>query len=117
MWTMVLTLTSLSLAWPLAITHYPLKATNADGVWSPHQLSIRINILAPWYQRWWAWTGYGLAVVAALWLFFRNRSRQLALKNEVELASLRQQELEKLKEMHVDQYLHRTRSGRSAYDS
>ena len=35
--------------------HYVLqvKATNRSGVWSPHELSIDVQVLPAWWQQWW----------------------------------------------------------------
>ncbi len=57
-------------------------ATNGDGVWSdePARLSIRVN--SPWYERWWAYLLYGVAVVLLVLGALRWRTaRILEAKN------------------------------------
>ena len=48
--------------------HYMLeiRAANADGVWSPIR-QVEILVLAPWWQRWWAWVCYAIAAALLLW--------------------------------------------------
>lgn len=43
---------------------FRLRAANNDGVWSDKEATIKIQILPPWYARWWAITIFVLAILA-----------------------------------------------------
>lgn len=38
-----------------------IRASNAYGIWNENGKSLRITILAPWWQTWWAYLSYVLA--------------------------------------------------------
>ena len=44
---------------------FRLRAANNDGIWSDKEATIKIQILPPWYARWWAVTIFVLAMLAA----------------------------------------------------
>jgi signal transduction histidine kinase/ligand-binding sensor domain-containing protein/CheY-like chemotaxis protein/AraC-like DNA-binding protein len=65
-------------------THVPpgdyvlrVKAAGKDGAWSDKQIFIRLNILPPWWQTWWAYTLYVIAFVLVLFGYIRLRTRNL----------------------------------------
>jgi len=71
--------------------HYTfrVKAANSDGVWNEQGDSFSFTILPPWWQTWWAYTLYILALLLAVWAFASYRSRNLrranlVLENKVE---------------------------------
>ena len=76
-----------------------IKGSNWDGVWSDGTKSIKIIILPPWWQTWWAYTLYGLLFLFLLWRFIkyqkektirkereRTQQRELAQAKEIEKA-------------------------------
>ena len=71
--------------------HYTfrVKAANSDGVWNEQGDSFSFTILPPWWQTWWAYTIYILALLLVVWAFASYRSRNLrranlVLENKVE---------------------------------
>lgn len=46
--------------------HYTLqiKAANPDGFWNPQAKTLKITIVPPTWQTWWAYSAYGLALAA-----------------------------------------------------
>jgi ligand-binding sensor domain-containing protein/predicted Ser/Thr protein kinase len=42
---------------------FKVKGSNNDGVWNEAGASISIVVLPPWWQTWWAYTGYIIAFV------------------------------------------------------
>jgi PAS domain S-box-containing protein len=60
---------------------FRVKAANNDGVWNEQGAALRLRVTPPWYFRWWAWTCYGLAVAALLFLWYRRRVRQMAARH------------------------------------
>ena len=59
----------------LAPGHYRLRlrGSNRDGVWSPHELAIDMQVLPAWYQTWWARCAAALAGLALAWGVYRWR--------------------------------------------
>lgn len=49
--------------------HYALhvRSTNADGVWCNNEAVLHISIVAPWWQRWWAYAMYTGGIVLLLY--------------------------------------------------
>ena len=70
-----------------------IKAANNDGVWNEKGTELKIKILPPWYQTWWAymlWLSLGLGTIYGVYQF--QLSRQLA-----QAEALRLQDLDKAK--------------------
>ena len=44
---------------------FKVKGTNNDGVWNEEGTYITIIINPPWWRTWWAYTIYGLLLIAA----------------------------------------------------
>ncbi|GAA4453539.1 hybrid sensor histidine kinase/response regulator transcription factor [Nibrella saemangeumensis] len=61
---------------------FRVNATNTLGVWSPHVKTLRITIRPPWWATWWAYLGYALLAVGALYGFIRYRLQQTRLQQE-----------------------------------
>ncbi|MDY0081876.1 MAG: two-component regulator propeller domain-containing protein [Ignavibacteriaceae bacterium] len=78
---------------------FRVKATNSDGMWSENTAEIFIVINPPFWQTWWAYTIYalaligGLAFIRAADLRRRKRKEEERLKREREAARLREAEL------------------------
>ena len=71
---------------------FKVRASNADGVWNNQGASVRMTILPPWYQTWWA---YGLFTGLFGFLVFGvDRVQRFRLsKKEEERQALREAEL------------------------
>ena len=63
------------------------QATNRDGVWSDLELSLPIQVIAPWWNSRLAWIGYFFAAIALGLLIARalqrRRQRELAYTDEL----------------------------------
>jgi signal transduction histidine kinase len=81
--------------------HYVFKvrATSSYGVNA--EKSIRIVVLPPWWQTWWAYTLYAILLASAVWTFIKWRTK--ALKKEKDVLEIkvndRTKELKKEKEL------------------
>ena len=60
-----------------------VKAANADGVWNEQGTSLVVVIRPPWWQTWWAYVLYALALGGGIWAFVQYRSRALVHENRV----------------------------------
>jgi signal transduction histidine kinase/ligand-binding sensor domain-containing protein/DNA-binding response OmpR family regulator len=65
-----------------------IKATNAEGVWNPQEVRLKVVVLPPWYRSWWAYTIYSLMAIGAIVLYQRYRTNQARLAYEIKLAKL-----------------------------
>jgi signal transduction histidine kinase/ligand-binding sensor domain-containing protein/DNA-binding response OmpR family regulator len=56
---------------------YLLEVMGMDnnGRWSPHLLTVHLEILPPWWQTWWFRLGGLVAIAAALYAFYSPRTR------------------------------------------
>ncbi|WP_162339817.1 hybrid sensor histidine kinase/response regulator transcription factor [Cyclobacterium salsum] len=75
---------------------FRVKASNNDGLWNEEGASASISILPPWWQTWWAYTGYGLLFLMGLLMAQRETVRRERIKAGMHL---QQVEAEKLREM------------------
>jgi signal transduction histidine kinase/ligand-binding sensor domain-containing protein/DNA-binding NarL/FixJ family response regulator len=63
-----------------------IRATNAEQIWNPREVSLRIVVLPPWYRSWWAYACYLLLLVCAIVTYQRYRAHQTKLVFEIKLA-------------------------------
>lgn len=76
------------------------KGANAAGVWSENPVSLKVRILPPWWQTYWAFVFYSLCAVFLVWGVLKIHRTQI-LRREAErrademlaLADLAQDEL------------------------
>jgi signal transduction histidine kinase/ligand-binding sensor domain-containing protein len=73
-----------------------IRASNAYGVWSEKEKSIRITITPPWYKTWWAYSAYALLIGLIFFVFDRIMRRRLILR---EREKSRKKELAQAKEI------------------
>jgi len=57
---------------------FRVKASNNDGLWNEKGTSIIVLILPPWWQTWWAYTLYTLAILGSIIGIFFIQQRKLA---------------------------------------
>ena len=62
---------------------FRVKGSNKDGVWNEEGASIRVTILPPFWQTWWAYTIYAVAFSMALFAFVKVRTRALSHRAEL----------------------------------
>ncbi|SFU93034.1 ligand-binding sensor domain-containing diguanylate cyclase [Pseudoduganella namucuonensis] len=54
-----------------------MRGSNRDGVWSPHELSMRITVEPAWHQTWWCRALLALGLLGALAAGHRWRLRKI----------------------------------------
>ena len=54
-----------------------VKASNPYGVWNETATALKIKVLPPPWLSWWAYTGYVVLVVLAIWLFVRAQYKKV----------------------------------------
>lgn len=75
---------------------FVVNASNTSGVWSPHTHQVRLVIAPPYWQTWWAYTGYALLLLGAIGLFLRNRINRIRLTGQMELREKESSQLKNL---------------------
>lgn len=71
----------------LPVGHYTLhvRSCNANGAWSPQEVTLKIEVRPPFYATWWAYLLYiALAAVIAYYVYVNFR-RINALRNKVKV--------------------------------
>ena len=66
-----------------------VMGAGADGVWGRVAEPLHIHVLAPPWERWWAWGLYLLAVVAMVLMALQVWRRRLAQRHQMQLAEQR----------------------------
>lgn len=71
-----------------------IQATTDSSNWGKKYKSFTINILPPWWKKWWAYTLYLLLIFGLLYLLFNYYQRWISLKNSLKMEHYkREQEL------------------------
>lgn len=68
-----------------------IRSTNAEGVWNPNELQLKVRVLPPWYRSWWAYVFYALLIGGTIALYLRYRAYRARLTYEVKIANLNAQ--------------------------
>ena len=77
---------------------FKIKVSGPDGKWSKEAQLLRIIVLPPWYETWWAYLLYSMAFVGSVYLYIRYARRQERLKFEIKLAHLESEKEKNLSE-------------------
>lgn len=67
--------------------HYTLhvRSCNANGVWSPEEVTLKIEVRPPFYASWWAYLIYIALVALAIYYVYVNFRRINNLRNKVKV--------------------------------
>ncbi|MCB0156192.1 MAG: GGDEF domain-containing protein, partial [Anaerolineae bacterium] len=57
---------------------FRVRGSNNDGLWSEHEVAVKINITPPPWKTWWAYTLYVLAGAGVIFVYIRLRTRAQA---------------------------------------
>lgn len=69
---------------------FRVRASNTDGVWSPHEAALTIVVLPPFWQTWWFKTFAALLLVGSVAATYGRRVRRIETqKRQLEEAVLR----------------------------
>lgn len=75
---------------------FHVKATNSSGEWNENMKSIKVILLPPWWQTWWAYGLYGLFFLTIIYSIRQYEMKRVQLRNAL---SLKDFESKKLKEV------------------
>jgi signal transduction histidine kinase/DNA-binding NarL/FixJ family response regulator/streptogramin lyase len=76
-----------------------MNASNISGIWSNKIKTLRIIIIPPWWQTWWAYSIYILIILGLIISFFYYRVRRIRLKQEMILQQKQTEQLKAVDEM------------------
>lgn len=66
-----------------------VSGTNNDGVWSTHPAALKLIVLPPLWQTWWAYLLYAIALTAIVFICIRYLITRALLKKEQEIHQLK----------------------------
>jgi len=68
---------------------FQLFASNSDGIWSTKPANLKLVILSPWWESWWAIIAYCLigGFVARIW--YTQRKKKWLLQSEIQIQKQR----------------------------
>ncbi len=75
---------------------FRVKGSNNDGVWNEKGASLKLIILPPWWQTWWAYLVYGILFLLGLYILRRYELNRLQLKNQLKLEKVESDSLRNL---------------------
>ncbi|MEO7393370.1 MAG: ATP-binding protein, partial [Chitinophagaceae bacterium] len=77
--------------------HYVFKVRAASSYGVSSETSVKIIVLPPWWQTWWAYSLYGLLLLFGIWTFIKWRTRTLQ-KEKIKLEKRITERTKELKE-------------------
>ena len=93
---------------------FSVKASNNDGLWNETGTLIKVTILPPWWQTWWAYTIYTIVILGSILGIFIAQQRKLEFTRafNARLQSLNEQlqEANKLKDEFLANTSHELRT-------
>ncbi|NUO01038.1 MAG: response regulator [Saprospiraceae bacterium] len=76
-----------------------VKATNSDGVWNETPATVKLCILAPWWQTWWAYAAYILFGLGVIYGIRRVELTRFDLRKKLAIERVEREKLEELSQM------------------
>lgn len=75
---------------------FRLRHTDASGNWSADEQVIHINVLAPFYLRWYAWVVYVILMGCAIYMVVRYFKNKEEVNRQLQLARMERHNMEQL---------------------
>ena len=87
---------------PAGTYTFCVRATNNDGIWSPHEATLRIVVHPPFWWSWWAKLLYLLLLAAAIWFYVRFRLKRAEESHQQELQRIQEQKEKEVREARLN---------------
>jgi signal transduction histidine kinase/ligand-binding sensor domain-containing protein/DNA-binding response OmpR family regulator len=78
---------------------FHVKATNSNGVWNEEGISIRVVLLPPWWQTWWAYLFYAVFIISILYSLRQYEMKRVKLRNELQLKDFEARKLQEVDQL------------------
>ncbi len=78
---------------------FSVKATNSDGTWNEKGISLKVIMLPPWWQTWWAYILYTIFIVSILYSFRQYEMKRVILRNELQLKDFESKKLQEVDQL------------------
>ena len=78
---------------------FHVKATNSNGVWNDEGISIRVILLPPWWQTWWAYLLYAVFIISILYSLRQYEMKRVKLRNELQLKDFEAKKLQEVDQL------------------
>lgn len=75
---------------------FNLKASNANGIWNNETLRMKVVILPPPWETWWAYTLYIICICGIIYYSFRVIRNRIRLRNALHLREMEQAKAEEV---------------------
>ncbi len=75
---------------------FRVRGSNNDGVWNMEGTSLKLTIMPPWWETWWAYSLYAIALILVLFSIRRFELSRIQLKSRIKIGQI---ESNKLKEL------------------
>jgi len=76
-----------------------VKGSNNDGVWNEEGTSLKITILSPWWETWWAYTFYTLIAIGLFFSIRRYELNRQKIKHELEFEHIEKEKVQEVDKM------------------
>lgn len=78
---------------------FKVLASNRDGVWSGTEASIKIIILNPWWETWWAYLIYSILVLSLIYFTWKMQLKRIKVKHDFDMSKLEADKFHQIDEM------------------
>lgn len=75
-----------------------VKSTNSEGDWNDG-ITLKVIILPPWWQTWWAYILYTIFIVSILYSFRQYEMKRVKLRNELKLKEFESKKLQEVDQL------------------
>ena len=72
---------------------FRVKASNSNGVWNEKSALIKVVILPPWWQTWWAYFIYAFAIISILLFVHQFEMKRVKLRNDLQSKNIEAKKL------------------------
>jgi len=64
---------------------FRVKAANSDNVWNEQGTSLKITVLPPLWETWWAYLSYGLFLLSLVFTFIHSQRKKVIFEQNVNM--------------------------------
>ncbi|WP_321423940.1 two-component regulator propeller domain-containing protein [uncultured Bacteroides sp.] len=81
---------------PAGTYTFQLRSTNANGIWNKEIKTLKIRILPPPWETWWAYCIYAIIIIAVAYMVSKNLRKRIQERNNAQLKELERVKTEEL---------------------